>query len=97
MTSSQASTPVATEAPPGPRGVETLRRVRELFRDPSTALDGLHEAYGPISELRLGPTRIVVIGDPVLLHQIFSMTPSHFAGPTSSTWSGSSSLSAAAR
>ena len=78
MTSSQTSTPVATEALPGPRGVETLRRVRELFRDPSTALDGLHEAYGPISELRLGPTRIAVIGDPALLQQMFSMPAESF-------------------
>ena len=78
MTSSETSTAVATEALPGPRGVDKLRRVRQLFRDPSTALDGLHHAYGPISELRLGPTRIAVIGDPGLLHQMFSMPAESF-------------------
>ncbi len=72
------SNSVATEALPGPRGMEKLRRVRELFRDPSTALDGLYDAYGPISELRLGPTRIAVIGDPSLLHQMFSMPAESF-------------------
>jgi cytochrome P450 len=78
MTSSDTSIPVAAEAPPGPRGLEKFRRVRQLFRDPSTALDGLHDTYGPISELRLGPTRIAVIGDPDLLHQMFSMPAESF-------------------
>ncbi len=37
-----------------------------------------YDAYGPISELRLGPTRIAVIGDPSLLHQMFSMPAESF-------------------
>ena len=78
MTFADASTLVATEILPGPRGLDNLRRIRQLFRDPSTALDGLHDAYGPISELRLGPTRIVVIGDPGLLRQMFSMPVESF-------------------
>jgi cytochrome P450 len=75
---SETSTPVAIEALPGPRGREKFRRARQLFRDPSTALDGLHATYGPISELRFGPTRIAVIGDPGLLHQMFSMPADSF-------------------
>ena len=78
MTSSDTSIPVATEAPPGPRGLEKFRRVRLLFRDPSTALDGLQAGYGPLSELRFGPTHIAVIGDPGLLHQMFSMPAESF-------------------
>ena len=78
MTSAATSTPVSTQALPGPRGVDTLRRVRQLFRDPSTALDGLRNVYGPISELRLASTRIAVIGDPGLLHQMFSMPVESF-------------------
>ena len=73
MTSSESSTSVTSTAIPGPSGLDKLRRVRQLFADPSTALDGLNDTYGPISELRLGPTRIAVIGDPALLHQMFSM------------------------
>jgi cytochrome P450 len=68
----------AAKGPPGPRGAETLRRVRQLFRDPSTALDGLLRTYGPISELRLGPTRIVVIGGPGLLQQMFATPAESF-------------------
>lgn len=72
-------TAVADAAPPpGPRGAEQVRRIRELFRDPATALDGLHDTYGPISGLRLGPARIAVIGDPDLLHQLFSMPADSF-------------------
>ena len=78
MTSWHKSTPAATEAIPDPRGFDSLRRVRQLFANPSTALDGLHGTYGPISELRLGPTRIVVIGDPGLLHKMFLMPAESF-------------------
>jgi cytochrome P450 len=63
---------------PGPRGLDKMRRARQLFRDPSTALDGLRDAYGPISELRFGPTRIAVVGDPGLLQQMFSMPVESF-------------------
>lgn len=56
MTSSATTEVTASKGPPGPHDVETLRRARQLFRDPSTALDGLLRAYGPISALRLGPT-----------------------------------------
>jgi cytochrome P450 len=78
MTSTDTSKRVGNEAPPGPRGLEKLRRTRLLFRDPSTALDGLRAAYGPISELRFGPTHIAVVGDPGLLHEMFSMPVESF-------------------
>ncbi len=65
-------------APPGPHGRETLRRFRQLFSQPANALDELNAAYGPISELRIGPTRIVVVGDPELLHQMFTMPADSF-------------------
>ncbi len=78
MTSPHTSMPVVAEAVPGPHGLDKLRRVRQLFRDPSTALDGLHDVYGSISELRFGPTRIVVVGDPGLLHEMFSMPVESF-------------------
>ncbi len=63
---------------PGPHGVDKIRRARQLFRDPSTALDSLYETFGPVSELRFGPTRIAVIGGPALLHQMFSMPAESF-------------------
>jgi cytochrome P450 len=73
-----AAATVVPERPPGPRGVENFRRVRQLFADPSTALDALRDTYGPISELRLGPTRIAVVGGPDLLHEMFSMPAESF-------------------
>lgn len=57
MTSSHASTPAATEAIPRPRGVDNLRRVRQLFADPSTALDGLNDTYGRSANCGSGPTQ----------------------------------------
>jgi cytochrome P450 len=69
--------PVATRLP-GPSGADTLRRVRQLFTDPATALDGLHDSYGPVSELRFGPNRIAIIGDPGVMHQMFSMPAETF-------------------
>ncbi len=63
---------------PGPRGLENLSRVRQLFEDPATALDGLCETYGPICGLRLGPARIAIIGDPELLHAMFAMPADSF-------------------
>ena len=78
MSAQQTPSTVSIDTLPGPSGIETVRRVRQLFRDPAKALDGLRDTYGPISELRLGPTRIVVIGDPGLLHQMFSMPAESF-------------------
>ena len=75
---SEASTPRNARPMPGPRGMENLSRVRQLFEDPATALDGLRETYGPICGLRLGPARIAVIGDPGLLHEMFAMPAESF-------------------
>ncbi|MEO5899237.1 MAG: cytochrome P450 [Ilumatobacteraceae bacterium] len=63
---------------PGPRGVERLRRLRQLFSDPSTALDGLREVHGPVCGLRLGPMRIAVVGDPGVLHEMFATPAASF-------------------
>ena len=58
---------------PGPRGLENLRQVRHLFRDLAPALDELHATYGPICGLGGPGVRIAVIGDPTLIHQMFSI------------------------
>ncbi len=57
---------------PGPRGRDNFRFVRQLFDDPAAALDGLRDSYGPVCELRFGPTRIALIGDPDTLHEMFA-------------------------
>ncbi len=58
---------------PGPRGLANLRQVRHLFSDLAPALDELRAAYGPICVLGGPGVRIAVIGDPALIHEIFSM------------------------
>ncbi len=67
------STPI-----PGPRGRENLRRVRHLFSDLAPALDELNAMYGPICALGGPGLRIVVIGDPALIHEMFSMKADTF-------------------
>jgi len=63
---------------PGPHGLDRLRRLSQLLSDPSTALDGLRDTYGPVSGLRAGPMRIAVVGDPGVLHEMFAMPAASF-------------------
>ena len=42
------------------------------------ALDELHATYGPICQLGIPGVRVVVIGDPALTHEIFSMKADTF-------------------
>ena len=73
---------ISTERPTrplaGPRGRENLRRLRHLFSDLAPALDELNSAYGPICQLGVPGVRIVVIGDPALIHEMFSMKADTF-------------------
>lgn len=70
--------PRRTGRPPGPRGLDNLRRIHHLFSDLAPALDDLHADFGPICELGGPGVRIVVIGDPVLIHEVFSMKADAF-------------------
>ena len=72
------STELAAKKLPGPRGLENLRRVRHLFSDLAPALDELHASYGPICGLGGPGVRIAVIGDPTLIHEMFSMGVDNF-------------------
>jgi enediyne biosynthesis protein E7 len=63
---------------PGPRGRQNLRGVRHLFSDLAPALDQLNATYGPICQLGGPGVRIVVIGDPALIHEMFSMKADAF-------------------
>ena len=62
----------ATSPIPGPRGLANLRGIRQLFSDLAPALDAFHSTYGPICRLGGPGMRIVVIGDPNLIQEIFS-------------------------
>jgi cytochrome P450 len=63
---------------PGPRGLAQLRPLRQIFRDPSSALDELRRTYGPVCGLGFGPARLAVVGDPMLLRELFSMPSERF-------------------
>ena len=56
----------------GRAGSTTCAASDELFSDLAPALDELHSTYGPICRLGGPGMRIVVIGDPALIQQIFS-------------------------
>lgn len=63
---------------PGPRGRANLRGFIHLFNDLGPALDELNASYGPICRLGVPGVRVVVIGDPALAHEIFSMKADTF-------------------
>ncbi|MDO8363677.1 MAG: cytochrome P450 [Actinomycetota bacterium] len=63
---------------PGPRGVAQVRHLRQIFRNPSSALDELRSTYGPVCGLGFGPARLAIVGDPVMLRELFSMPSERF-------------------
>ena len=63
--------PVSRPIPRPPRG-DNVRLIRALFSDPPVALDEIHAVYGPICALGAGPMRVVVVGGPGLIGQLFA-------------------------
>lgn len=63
---------------PGPSGRENLRRIREIFSDPASALDRLSQTYGPVCGLGLPGMRLAVIGGPAVIHEMFSHSADAF-------------------
>ena len=57
---------------PSPGMGDNLRLVRKLFSDPPAALDEINATYGPICSLGSGPMRVLVIGGPELIQQLFA-------------------------
>jgi cytochrome P450 len=63
---------------PGPRGLEQIRVLRRLLRDPAPVLDELATRYGTFCAFGAGPLRMVVVGDPALTTTLFGMPNSTF-------------------
>ncbi len=63
---------------PGPRGRANLRSFRHLFTDPASSLDELNATHGSICSLGCPGVRIVVVGDPALAQEMFSMKADAF-------------------
>ncbi len=78
MTSTEQPTQTPIRLIPGPRGRDNLRRFRHLFSDLGPALDELSTTYGPICRVGLPGLRVVVIGDPALAQEMFSMKAETF-------------------
>jgi cytochrome P450 len=57
---------------PGPTGRDNLRLMRAVLSDPAPALDELRRRYGPVVELGVRGVRLAVIGDPVVMREMFS-------------------------
>lgn len=69
---------MAASAPPGPRGFGELAVLRRLFQDPTPVLDELAATYGPVVGLGRGPARIVVVGGPAALRDLFALPVDRF-------------------
>jgi cytochrome P450 len=63
---------------PGPKGLEQVRILRRLLRDPAPVLDELAARYGAFCAFGLGPIRMVVVGDPALTTELFAMPNTTF-------------------
>lgn len=72
-------TPRPTRPLPGPTGFRAnLAAVRGLLDDPTTALDACASAYGPTFAVGGGPLRLVVVGDPTHLTDVFAQPNSSY-------------------
>ena len=73
-----ASTSAAPIKLPGPRGRTNATYLRRLFSDPAPALDSLRAEFGPICGLGYPGVRLAIIGEPALMHEMFSMKADAF-------------------
>ena len=78
MVSEQQPTRHSIRSIPGPHGRANLRGFHRLFNNLGSALDELSAAYGPICRLGIPGVRVVVVGDPALVHEMFSMKADTF-------------------
>jgi cytochrome P450 len=63
---------------PRPKPLAQLGYIRRLFRAPHRSLDDLAAEFGPICQLGAGPFRLVILGDPAMLQQMFAMNVDDF-------------------
>ena len=59
-------------ARPRPTMRDNVRLMRAVLSDPAPALDELRRSYGPVVELGGGGVRLAVIGDPVVMREMFA-------------------------
>ena len=64
--------------PPSPPLRRQLGLLRRMFEQPHAVLDELRAEYGPVVRLGAGPLRMVVVGAPVALTEMFAMSTESF-------------------
>jgi len=62
----------------GPHGLAHFRFMRRFFNAPVAVLDELCLTYGSVCRLGFGPLRVVIIGDPVVLRELFATSTDSF-------------------
>lgn len=65
-------------APPSPPLRRQAGLLRRMFDQPHAVLDELRSEYGPVVGLGAGPLRMVVVGEPVALAEMFAMSTDSF-------------------
>jgi hypothetical protein len=65
-------------APPALPGRGRLRVMGRLLQDPTPVLDEIGASGLPVVAMGRGPLRTVVVADPDLVHDVFTMPPSRF-------------------
>ncbi len=68
----------AAREPPRVRRLEQPRIIYQLLRTPQRGLDTLHDRYGPVCALGAGPFRMVLVGDPAALSEMFRCPAEQF-------------------
>ncbi|NQV96611.1 MAG: cytochrome P450 [Acidimicrobiaceae bacterium] len=62
----------------GPHGLAHFRYMRRFFNAPVAVLDELCVTYGSVCRLGFGPLRVVIIGDPTVLRELFATSTESF-------------------
>jgi len=65
-------------APPSPALRRQPGMLRRMFRQPQQVLDELRSDHGPVVALGAGPLRMVIVGEPVTLAEMFAMSTESF-------------------
>jgi hypothetical protein len=73
-----------------------IRFLRRFFGQPHAALEEIYDSEGPVVQIGAGPTRLAILGDPVVIADMFAESTESFRWnhrfSTLSQWVGAKSL-----
>ncbi|WP_166388550.1 cytochrome P450 [Catellatospora methionotrophica] len=70
---------MTTQTIPSPPGLPLLGNLREMNRDMPGFLQRTARTTGPVSRVRMGPLSMLLIADPLLVHEMLVKRPQEFA------------------